>query len=87
MPSPYDFMYSAIAIGLVKESTPTFLLVGWGRGSWGYHSDDGSIVSEDNVVGDGPSYQAGSTIGVAFDPAARMLWFTLDGETVGQYTA
>jgi hypothetical protein len=74
---------SAIAIGLVNESTPTFLLVGWGRGSWGYHSDDGSIVNEDDAVGNGRSYGAGSTVGVAYDPAAKKLWFTLGGERVG----
>lgn len=82
-PSPRNFTYRAIAVGLVKESTPTFLLVGWGRGSWGYHSDDGSIVNEDVAVGDGPTYHEGSTVGVAYDPAAKTLKFTLDGKPVG----
>lgn len=68
----------------MHESTPTFLLVGWGRGSWGYHSDVGCILREDDWAAVGPKYGAGTTVGVAYDPAKQQMSFSLGGKQVGK---
>ncbi|CAI7570087.1 unnamed protein product [Penicillium glandicola] len=78
---------SAIAVGVLQEPHSLNELVGWQCGAWGYHSDDGSILSDNGVVGgSGFLYGAGATIGVAFDPRQSKLWFTLNGTKVGEFS-
>lgn len=63
---------------------PLDSFVGWEQKSWGYHGDDGSIMSEGDVVNIGPTYSTNNTVGIAVDPGKRSLRFTLDGVTVGK---
>ncbi len=60
-------------------------LVGWQQGSWGYHSDDGSVISANVAVDTGLDYGAGKTVGMTVDMVKqRAAAFTLDGERVGK---
>ncbi|CZR69629.1 uncharacterized protein PAC_19529 [Phialocephala subalpina] len=70
---------NTIAIGLLQESSKLTELIGWRPGTWGYHSDDGSLISDnDTVIEDAPGYRAGQTVGVAVDLAKRKACFVLD---------
>lgn len=70
---------STIAVGFVEENVNLLPVIGWRDGSWGYHSDDGSIITENNIVIDGaPPYESGQTVGVAIDMVRRKACFVLD---------
>ncbi|KLU81873.1 hypothetical protein MAPG_00954 [Magnaporthiopsis poae ATCC 64411] len=75
--------YSAVAVGLVQEVSALGVLCGWLRGNRGYHSDDGSILTDSEVVAQAPLYGPGQVVGVTFDPSGKTLRFTLDGAPVG----
>ena len=51
-------------------------LAGWSKGTWGYHSDDGTILSGEVELDRNEAYGPGDVIGVAFDLDSRKLWFT-----------
>ncbi|CAK7236952.1 hypothetical protein SCUCBS95973_009782 [Sporothrix curviconia] len=66
----------SIAIGLTLERVALDDLAGWAKGTWGYHSDDGTILSGENELDRGETYGPGDVIGVAYDLESRKLWFT-----------
>ena len=70
----------------MQEASPLDALVGWRHGTWGYHSDDGSILTGDETTTGGPVYGTGHTIGVAWHWEARKLLFSRDGERAGEFT-
>ncbi|KAK4222102.1 ankyrin repeat-containing domain protein [Podospora fimiseda] len=78
---PEDF---TVAVGLLQENSWLHSLCGWLEGTWGYHSDDGSILSGDDVEAEGPPYGRAQVVGVTFDAAIQKVQFTLDGEPVGK---
>jgi hypothetical protein len=47
--------------------------VGWEQKSWGHHGDNGSVMSQGEVVHTSPSYSTGKVVGVAVDPEKRAL--------------
>lgn len=77
----------AVAIGLVEGNTPLASLVGWETTSWGFHSDDGSIVVENEVKNTGPTFGNGETVGVTvfWEEDEMKMTFTLDGKCVGEW--
>ena len=75
--------FSQIAVGLVQETAPINILVGW-RDSWGYHSDDGSLLTGNRKVSRGPAYSAGQVVGVAYNPGMKRLRLTLNREEAGK---
>lgn len=76
--------YSTVAVGLIQEVNGLGSLCGWRVGTWGYHSDDGSILTGNGIVAWAPSYGPGQVVGVTFDPSGKKLRFTLDGSPVGK---
>lgn len=72
-----------VAVGLVGDVNTLDALCGWQSGTWGYHSDDGSILSTDDVMTMGVSYRQGDVVGVTFDPSSKKLRFSLNGIPVG----
>lgn len=76
----------AVAIGLVEGNTLLPNLVGWETTSWGFHSDDGSIVVENEVKNTGPTFGNGEIVGVTvfWEDDEMKMTFTLDGKCVGE---
>lgn len=75
---------SFIAIGLSTEAGTLDLLAGWHQqGSWGYHGDDGSLITKDKTLTSGPSYGTGSVIGVMMDFEKKRLSFFKNGKDAG----
>ncbi|KEY73072.1 hypothetical protein S7711_06145 [Stachybotrys chartarum IBT 7711] len=72
-----------ISVGVAEDSMPLDSVIGWEQKSWGYHGDDGSIMSEGEVIHTGPTYRTGNVVGVTVDPGRRTLRFTRDGVTIG----
>ncbi|CAK7228974.1 hypothetical protein SBRCBS47491_007090 [Sporothrix bragantina] len=70
----------AVAIGLTLERVALDDLAGWANGTWGYHSDDGTILSGESELDRGESYGPGDVIGMAYDLETRKLWYTKNGE-------
>ena len=58
---------------------------GWGHGSWGYHGDDGQIFAE-NGPGRvyGPVYSTGDVVGCGTDLGTGNIFFTKNGEDLGE---
>jgi hypothetical protein len=58
---------------------------GWGKQSWGYHSDDGNLFTE-NGRGRrfGPKYQTGDVIGCGSDPERKNIFLTKNGLCLGK---
>lgn len=59
-------------------------MIGWAPGTWGYHSDDGSILMDNFRFDKGLPYKATSVVGVAIDRTEKKVWFTLDGTKVSE---
>jgi len=76
---------SVVAIGLLQEQNSLSEMVGWERGSWGYHSDDGSIMTANELLGTGKTFGPGQTVGLTVDAVRHRAAFSLDGEPVGKF--
>lgn len=63
---------------------PLDTFVGWEPKSWGYHGDDGSVMSQGEVVYTGPNYSSGDVVAVIVNPERRTLQFTHNGVSVGK---
>ena len=58
---------------------------GWNRNSWGYHGDDGKYFEEEEyIVPYGPLYGAGDTVGCGINLVEQTLFFTCNGERLGE---
>ncbi len=72
---------SCVAIGLSTKSFPlTGRLPGWNTQSWGYHSDDGAIFHEKKILGFGPLFGEGDTVGCGIEYTSRTVFFTRNGQ-------
>ncbi|RYP49672.1 hypothetical protein DL768_004668 [Monosporascus sp. mg162] len=70
---------NVIAIGLLQERSTLLEHAGWQPGTWGYHSDDGSLITENETVAeDAPPYGPGQTVGVVVDLTKMKACFSLD---------
>lgn len=68
----------------MTESSTLGTVLGWERNGWGYHSDDGIIITNNETICDGQSYGAGDVIGVGVNPVDKTAWFTLEGRLQGE---
>ncbi|GAW26492.1 putative ankyrin-3 [Rosellinia necatrix] len=74
-----------VAVGFCEEHVSLDRMVGWDRGSWGYHADDGLLrignrTSDDIKYG---AYGEGTTIGCGVDFRDHTAFFTKNGELLG----
>lgn len=58
---------------------------GWGRGSWGYHGDDGKkFTSYELGESYGPPWETGDVVGCGVDFISKCAFFTKNGEKLGE---
>ncbi|KAI8947981.1 ankyrin repeat-containing domain protein [Xylaria longipes] len=67
-----------IVIGLSSECSKLTEHIGWRRGTWGYHSDGGSIMTGNEELMKGPPGVCSSTVGVAVDMVSRKACFVFN---------
>ncbi|KAI1752028.1 hypothetical protein F4782DRAFT_165913 [Xylaria castorea] len=67
-----------IFIGLCTEASKLTEHIGWRRGTWGYRSSDGMILTGNEELIQAPPYMQTSTVGVVVDMVARKACFVLD---------
>lgn len=60
-------------------------MVGWGSGTWGYHSDDGKTFEGPTGSGDpfGRACEEGDVIGCGVDFTNETAFYTKNGEIIG----
>ena len=77
-------------IGLCRPETDPWGMPGWRRSSWGYHGDDGNkfhhATGLNGIPFAGP-YGVGDTIGCGIDMRTATLFFTKNGENLGELTS
>lgn len=60
-------------------------MLGWDRGSWGYHGDDGKIFeSGEHVTSFGPTYDTGDVVGCGVNFDTGTAFFTINGHLIGK---
>jgi hypothetical protein len=63
-------------------------MVGWDKGSWGYHGDDGNMFNNGRRTSTGWKYGepfgAGSVIGCGVNFETGTAFFTKDGKVMGE---
>ncbi|TPX32961.1 hypothetical protein SmJEL517_g03994 [Synchytrium microbalum] len=76
---------TVVSVGLATSLYPSFRLVGWNKHSVGYHSDDGRRFVDDPYGGKdfGPPFTKGDTIGCGYDHSRMTIFFTKNGEMIG----
>lgn len=82
-----DFDNECIAVGLSSSKFDRdFLLPGWDRHSWGFHSDDGGIYhhSGRQLSQFGPSFSCGDIIGCGVDYRDHSIFYTINGKYLGK---
>lgn len=79
---------SVVAVGVIgAEQIALNTLVGWKKQSWGYHSDDGAIVSGAEYLAEpntSHAFGVGDKVGVTVDMVSRTIRFEKNGERVGR---
>jgi hypothetical protein len=76
---------SILGIGVCGERSSPTGMPGWGAQSWGYHSDDGKLFTEDDRGRMyGPKYQTGDVIGCGSDVERKNIFFTKNGLPLGE---
>ena len=79
----------ALGIGLATASAQREGMIGWKKGSWGYHSDNGYLYRQGpkGLRDYGRSFASGHTVGCGLDlslqrldPSIRAVFFTLNGQ-------
>ncbi|EGC28483.1 hypothetical protein DICPUDRAFT_93323, partial [Dictyostelium purpureum] len=81
----------ALSIGLVNQEYPTNQHIGYGKRSYGYHSDDGTKHKWKESDKDGgylvevygPGFKKGDVIGCGISFKRREIYFTKNGEYLG----
>ncbi|KAJ3579867.1 hypothetical protein NPX13_g696 [Xylaria arbuscula] len=73
-----------VAVGFCEEHVPLDQMVGWNDGSWGYHSDTGTLFTDNEDIGvEYEKYGEGTTIGCGVDFRDHTTFFTKDGVHLG----
>ncbi|KFY88352.1 hypothetical protein V498_06811 [Pseudogymnoascus sp. VKM F-4517 (FW-2822)] len=68
-----------IGVGFCEEHAPLNRMLGWDKGSWGYHGDNGNLYTPSGGTEYGPLYAKGSVVGCGVDFDKEITFFTLDG--------
>eukprot|EP00903_Cladosiphon_okamuranus_P019656 g18070.t4 len=76
---------TTIGIGLADpdEFPATKQMPGWVDHSYGYHGDDGRKFGRGKTDSIWPTWVDGDVIGCGFDPARGSIWYTRNGELLG----
>jgi hypothetical protein len=78
--------YSVFGIGVCEDFSSLVGMPGWGKKSWGYHSNDGKLFSESGWgTAYGETYQTGDVIGCGGDIRQKNIFFTKNGVHLGEY--
>ena len=74
-----------IGIGLADKSTfpVDSRMPGWNDNSYGYHGDDGKKFGENPTPGDWPLFEEGDVIGCGISIDRKTIFFTRNGELLG----
>ncbi|CAN0159429.1 unnamed protein product, partial [Ectocarpus sp. 8 AP-2014] len=56
---------------------------GWVDHSYGYHGDDGRLFGRAKTDSIWPTWVDGDVIGCGFDPVRGSIWYTRNGELLG----
>ncbi|RYP47734.1 hypothetical protein DL768_006270 [Monosporascus sp. mg162] len=85
------FTDSVIALGFTNRYTLLDNLPGWqdcGGPSWGYHGDDGGVFeyssTSDYPHTTGPKWGMGDTVGCGIDFSRGTIFYTKNGELIGE---
>ena len=74
-----------IGIGLADRGTfpVATRMPGWETGSYGYHGDDGRKFGNNASTGEWPLFETGDVIGCGFAMDRRAIFYTRNGELLG----
>lgn len=75
---------STVGVGFCEEHFGLDEFVGWDKGSWGYHADDGNLHTVDGDKKYGPKYGSADVIGCGVDFNNRTAFFTKNGKHLGK---
>lgn len=72
-------------MGFCNERARLDRLLGWDKGSWAYHKDDGKLYVDGNTRGIvyGESFALGDWIGCGIDNEKKTAFFTKNGVSLG----
>ncbi|RMJ19326.1 hypothetical protein CDV36_000971 [Fusarium kuroshium] len=77
-----------LGVGFCDDSAPLDGMLGWDRGSWGYHGDDGTVFDTGKRswagIPYGQSYTAGDVVGCGVNFNKSIAFFTLNGAVIGR---
>lgn len=59
-------------------------MLGWDKGSWGYHGDSGELFTSKERTNYGQSYAKGDIVGCGVDFDKEVAFFTLNGKYLGE---
>lgn len=59
-------------------------MLGWDKGSWGYHGDDGKLFISGEWTSYGRLYAKGNIVGCGVDFDKEVAFFTLNGKYLGE---
>jgi hypothetical protein len=75
-------------VGLSRQDVVAEGMVGWSKGSWGYHSDDGRIYSENSyterALEYGQPFGNKDIIGCGVDLKTWSVFWTKNGKHLGK---
>ena len=74
-----------IGIGLASKGVfpPQRFMPGWEEGSYGYHGDDGQKFGSNATFGIWPFFEVNDVIGCGFDFHRKAIFYTRNGELLG----
>lgn len=79
-----NFLGRIIGVGFCEEYAPLDHMLGWVKGSWGYHGDDGKLFTPSGGTNYGQLYAKGDVVGCGIDLDKELAFFTLNGKYLGK---
>ncbi|ORY30783.1 hypothetical protein BCR39DRAFT_528290 [Naematelia encephala] len=73
-----------MSVGWMRKGCQLDRLIGWDKGSWGWHGDDGRVFQEKGTGEEfGEKWGAGDIVGCGIDYSTGRAFFTKNGKLIG----